>query len=161
MTSTVKPEKSSKLEQSVANQNHTVVMIMPDINPYRVHSPREIEGESEELQNVDYQDGNEFIYLDTNELPDIETTPTYLDHHQLNQHNESMAMVTVGCVVLGMFVFLIVMVILRRLTRRRRVDHEDDFQETMKQIKLDPAKIVYPPMPSKTSFDVQNYLKLI
>lgn len=81
--------------------------------------------------------------------------PQYVsDHHVVSHHEESIAMVTVGCLILGMLVFLLAMVYIRRITRRIPVSRDDidleaDFQKVQKPYKLEPSKIVHQPLPRK------------
>lgn len=88
--------------------------------------------------------------------------PQYVsDHHAVSHHEESIAMVTVGCLVLGMLIFLLAMVYIRRITRKipssRDIDPEADLQKTQKPYHLEPSKIVHQPLPSKNEcFTVVN-----
>lgn len=100
-----------------------------------------------------------YILLDVtgNEIPEqLEPLkhPQYVsDHHVVSHHEESIAMVTVGCLILGMLVFLLAMVYIRRITRRipssRDIDPEADLQKAHKPYILEPSKIVHQPLPSK------------
>lgn len=97
---------------------------------------------------IDSVDG--YIILDVdNGLEQLKHPQYVTDHHAVQHHDETIAMVTVGCLILGMFVFLLAMVYIRRITRRlpasRDIDVESDMQKPQK---LEPSKIVHQPLPS-------------
>lgn len=104
---------------------------------------------SEDYKHViDNIDG--YIILDTeNEIETLKHPQYVTDHHSVSHHDESIAMVTVGCLILGMFVFLLAMVYIRRITRRvppsAHIDPEADLQ---KPYKLEASKIIHEPLPS-------------
>jgi hypothetical protein len=120
----------------------------------------EIRTANEELRQHTLNDNNEFIIVDVsgNEITDFEPLkhPQYVtDHHAVSHHEESIAMVTVGCLILGMLVFLLAMVYIRRVTRRvpasRDLDLESDLQKTQRPHILQPSKIMHQPLPGKFS----------
>lgn len=119
----------------------------------------EIRNANEDLRQQIIEDGNGYIILDVseNEIHNLEPLkhPQYVtDHHVVGHHEESVAMVTVGCLVLGMLVFLLAMVYIRRITRRVQAsrDIEADLQDIQKPHKLEPTKIVHAQLPSKIIF---------
>lgn len=121
----------------------------------------EIKTANEELRHQTIDDNNGFIILDVseNDINDFEPLkhPQYVtDHHAVSHHEESIAMVTVGCLILGMLVFLLAMVYIRRVTRRlppsRDIDPEADLQKFHRQHILEPSKIIHEPLPS--SYDL-------
>lgn len=104
-----------------------------------------------EVQDVD---GYIFLDISENEIHDLEPLkhPQYVsDHHSVAQHEENIAMVTVGCLILGMLIFLLAMVYIRRVTRRvpSSRDIEADMQMPQKQHIFGPTKIHHTPLPSK------------
>lgn len=97
---------------------------------------------SEEYRYQEVQDIDGIIYFETsgNEIPELEPLkhPQYVsDHHAVAHHEEAIAMVTVGCLILGMLIFLLAMVYIRRVTRRvpspRSIDPEADLQKPQMQ----------------------------
>lgn len=97
---------------------------------------------SEEYRYQEVQDIDGIIYFETsgNDIPEIEPLkhPQFVsDHHAVAHHEETIAMVTVGCLILGMLIFLLAMVYIRRITRRvpssRIVDPEADMQKPQMQ----------------------------
>lgn len=119
----------------------------------------EIRNANEDLRQQIIEDGNGYIILDVseNEIHNLEPLkhPQYVsDHHVVGHHEESVAMVTVGCLVLGMLVFLLAMVYIRRITRRVQAsrDIEADLQDIQKPYKIEPTKIVHAQLPSKKIF---------
>ena len=105
---------------------------------------------SEEFQPrvIDTIDG--YIILDAeNEIEPLKHPQYVSDHHTVHHHEESIAMVTVGCLVLGMLVFLLAMVYIRRITRRlpARDDPEADMQKPYK-FEAPKIKIIHEPLPS-------------
>lgn len=118
----------------------------------------ELKNADEELQQRVLNDIDGYILVDVagNEIHSIEPLkhPQYvIDHHAVNHHDESIAMVTVGCLVLGMLVFFLAMVYIRRVTRRipasRDIDPEADMQKAEKPQRLHSSKIVHEPLPSR------------
>lgn len=118
----------------------------------------EIKRAKEELGQEVVEDIDGYILLDVsgNEIRELESLkhPQFVsDHHAVSHHEESIAMVTVGCLILAMLVFLLAMVYIRRITRRvpasRDIDLEADFQKPQAPHKLEPSKIVHEPLPSR------------
>lgn len=103
-------------------------------------------------QYIDDADGYILLDVSGNELEQLKHPQYVTDHHAVSHHEESIAMVTVGCLILGMLVFLLAMVYIRRVTRRvpATIDIEAEFQKPQKQSKLEPTKIVHEPLPSKS-----------
>lgn len=113
----------------------------------------------DKIVEIEYKKANEeygqnvidgYIILDSeNEIEPLKHPQYVSDHHTISHHEESIAMVTVGCLILGMLVFLLAMVYIRRITRRlpatRDIDPEADMQ---KPYKLEATKIVHQPLPS-------------
>lgn len=105
-------------------------------------------------QYIDDIDGYILVDVSGNEITDHSEAlkhPQYVtDRHAVHHHEESIAMVTVGCLILGMLVFLIAMVYIRRVTRRvpSTTDIEAEFQCPEKPHKLELSKIVHKPLPS-------------
>lgn len=97
---------------------------------------------------IDNIDG--YIILDTeNELEPLKHPQYVTDHHTVSQHDENIAMVTVGCLILGMLVFLLAMVYIRRITRRVPASIDIDPEADLKKpYKLEASKIVHEPLPS-------------
>lgn len=120
----------------------------------------EVKQANEELRQQLIDDVNGYILFDVsdNEIHDVVEPlkhPQYVsDHHVVGHHDENIAMVTVGCLILGMLVFLLAMVYIRRITRRvpasRSIDTEADFQAMEKPYKLEPTKAFHSQWPSKT-----------
>jgi hypothetical protein len=105
---------------------------------------------SEEYRHQIIDVDTPFIILDTdNDLEPLKHPQYVTDHHAVNHHDESIAMVTIGCLILGMLVFLLAMVYIRRITRRVPasidIDPEADLQ---KPHKLEASKIIHKPLPS-------------
>lgn len=114
----------------------------------------EVRKANEELRYHAVDDADGFIYLDIpdNEVHNIETLkhPQYIsDHHSVVHHDETMAMVTVGCVIFGMLVFLLAMVYIRRVTRRVQSsrDIEAYLQKPNKLQSMGSIKTVQAPLP--------------
>jgi hypothetical protein len=110
----------------------------------------EYKKESEVFQPEVIDNVDSYIILDVdNELEPLKHPQYVTDHHIIHHHEESIAMVTVGCLVLGMLVFLLAMVYIRRITRRvpasRDIEVDGDMQ---KPYKLEPSRIVHEPLPS-------------
>lgn len=105
-------------------------------------------------QYIDDIDGYILVDVSGNEIQDHSEAlkhPQFVtDHHAVNHHEESIAMVTVGCLILGMLVFLLAMVYIRRVTRRvpSTADIEAEFQCPQKPHKVELSKIVHKPLPS-------------
>jgi hypothetical protein len=105
-------------------------------------------------QVLDTLDGYIIFDVNDNNLEPLKQPEPAIDHHPHGGHNhdESIAMVTVGCLILSMLVFLLAMVYIRRITRRvpasMIIDPEADLQ---KPYKLEPSKIVHEPLPRNTS----------
>lgn len=117
----------------------------------------EIEKVNHELHRQAVEDSNEFIIFDVprNELNDFEPLkhPQYVSDHHAANHQESIAMVTVGCLILGMLVFLLAMVYIRRVTRRLPASRDIDPEADLKRFqKLEPSKILHQPLPSNLKF---------
>jgi hypothetical protein len=76
-----------------------------------------------------------------------------MDHHAVSHHEESIAMVTVGSLILAMLIFLLAMVCIRRITRKvpasRDIEIAEDFQKPQNPFKLEPSKIIHEPLPSR------------
>lgn len=105
---------------------------------------------------IDTVDG--YIILDVdNNLEQLKHPQYVTDHHAIHHHEETIAMVTVGCLILGMLVFLLAMVYIRRITRRvpasRDIDPEADMQKPQK---LETSKIVHEPLPSEKFDSIIN-----
>ena len=118
--------------------------------------------------NEDYrqsvEDAGGYIYLDIseNEINNLEPLkhPQYVtDHHTVSHHEDTLAMVTVGCLILGMLVFLLAMVYIRRITRRVPTtrDIEADLQKPQNPHIFEPTKIGHKPLPCKIQISL-NYL---
>lgn len=115
----------------------------------------EIQRANEDLGQQVVEDFDGYILVDVsgNELEPLKHPQYVSDHHVVGHHEESVAMVTVGCLILGMFVFLLAMIVIRRITRRlpasRDIDVEADLQKPQKPFKLEPTKIHHQPLPSR------------
>lgn len=98
-------------------------------------------------------DAGGYIYFDASEnaIDDLESSQYVTDRHSTIHHEEYVAMVTVGCLILGMLVFLLAMVYIRRVTRRVSTtrDIEADLQKPQKPNTFEPTKIVHEPLPCK------------
>lgn len=121
----------------------------------------EIRHANEDLRQQIIEDVDGYIILDVseNEIHDLEPLkhPQYVsDHHVVGHHDESVAMVTVGCLILGMLVFLLAMVYIRRITRRlpasRNIDPEADLQKVEMPFKFEQTKTFHAQLPSKKNF---------
>jgi hypothetical protein len=106
-----------------------------------------------EKQLVDEPTGYIFVDVSGNEIEPLKHPQYVTDHHVSGHHEEAVAMVTVGCLVLGMCIFLIIMVYIMR-KQQPRDRHERDiefidprFEST--KTKLPPSKIVHEPLPSE------------
>lgn len=118
----------------------------------------EYKKESENFQPEVIDNIDSYIILDVeNGLEPLKHPQYVTDHHVIHHHEESVAMVTVGCLVLGMLVFLLAMVYIRRITRRvpasRDIEIDGDMQ---KPYKLEPSRIVHEPLPSKKFDSIIN-----
>lgn len=116
----------------------------------------EIKKASEELPEHFITETDEYIIVDVagNEIEPLKHPQYVTDHHSVSHHEESIAMVTVGSLIFGMCIFLILMVyIIRKQNspRGRDVEIIDPRFETTKS-KLPPSKIVHQPLPSKLRF---------
>lgn len=104
---------------------------------------------------IDDSDGYIFVDVAGNEIEPLKHPQYVTDHHSVSHHDENIAMVTVGCVVFGMCIFLILMIyILRKQQPRDRDVEEIDPQFATKKAKLPPSKIVHEPLPSLYFFIV-------
>lgn len=115
---------------------------------------------SKDIPNEVMEDVDGYIILDVpNELEPLKHPQYVTDHHAVHHHEETIAMVTVGCLILGMLVFLLAMVYIRRITRQlpvsRDIDNEADMQ---KPYKIDSSKIVHEPLPSMKFQSLINLL---
>ncbi|KAG5666277.1 hypothetical protein PVAND_017588 [Polypedilum vanderplanki] len=111
----------------------------------------EMEKAKENLANEIVEEADGYIFVDVtgNEIEPLKHPQYVTDHHLVGHHEETVAMVTVGCLVLGMCIFLIIMVyIMRKQQSRddRDVEFIDPRFETKKS-KLPPSKIVHEPLP--------------
>lgn len=105
---------------------------------------------------LQHADGYVVVDVSENEIRDLEPLkhPQYVsDHHSISQHDETIAMVTVGCLILGMLVFLLAMVYIRRITRKVpshqvHLDLEADWKKTLEPNKMKPTKIIHESLPS-------------
>lgn len=110
------------------------------------------------------QDADGYVVVDVaeNEIRDLEPLkhPQYVsDHHTVSQHEETIAMVTVGCLILGMLVFLLAMVFIRRIIRKvpshhGHLDLEADWKKTLEPNKMSPTKIIHEALPSRKHFEI-------
>lgn len=133
----------------------------------------DVQGSIDKIVEMEFTKANEdfrhqveeaggYIYLDVseNEITELEPLkhPQYVtdNHPDHAHHGETLAMVTVGCLVLGMLVFLIAMVYIRRITRRVPAtrDIEADLQKPQNPYMFEPSKIVHNPFPSKQELDI-------
>lgn len=119
---------------------------------------------NEDFRQHEIEEADGYIYLDVseNEISELEPLkhPQYVsDHHDVSHHEETLAMVTVGCLILGMLVFLLAMVYIRRITRRVPSirDIEAELQKPQKPEIFQSTKIVHEPLPSKRKILSPNY----
>lgn len=138
----------------------------------------DVQGSIDKIVEMEFTKANEdfrhqveevggYIYLDVsdNEINELEPLkhPQYVtehhdhhDHHDVGQHGETLAIVTVGCLILGMLVFLLAMVYIRRITRRvpSSRDIEADLQKPQKPDIFGTTKIVHEPLPCKNDLSI-------
>lgn len=120
----------------------------------------EIKKASEELHGtlITEPDGYIFVDIGGNEIEPLKHPQYVTDHHNTHHHEESIAMVTVGSLIFGMCIFLILMVYIIRkqnVPRERDVEIIDPHFET-KKTKIPPSKIVHEPLPSAWEFRKVN-----
>lgn len=118
----------------------------------------EIKKASEEMSGNYLTEPEGYIILDVagNEIEPLKHPQYVTDHHSVNHHDESIAMVTVGSLIFGMCIFLILMVYIIRkqnAPRERDIEIIDPRFESTKS-KLPPSKIVHEPLPSKINFNL-------
>jgi hypothetical protein len=115
----------------------------------------EIKKAKEEFEHQLAEEPEGFIFVDVsgNEIEPLKHPQYVTDHHLSHHHEETVAMVTVGCLVLGMCIFLIIMVYIMRKQQPRERDPRDiefiDPRFESKKTKLPPSKIVHEPLPSR------------
>lgn len=116
--------------------------------------------ESEQRHLVEESEGILVFDIEGNEVDTIKHPQYVTDHHAANHHDESIAMVTVGCLILGMFVFLILMFYIRRITRKvpssAMIQQYIDPEFGMKKPQPPPSlasQIKHDPLPGKLVFN--------
>lgn len=113
----------------------------------------EIKKANEELSGHYITEPEGYIIVDVtgNEIEPLKHPQYVTDHHAVNHHEDSIAMVTVSSLILGMCIFLILMVyIIRKQNSPRERDVEIiDPRFEVKKSQMPPSKIVHEPLPSK------------
>lgn len=107
-----------------------------------------------------------YIILDVeNNFEPIHHPQFVTDHHAaIREHDEIVAMVTVGCVILGMMIFLLAIVYIKRATTPRPQvihDPESGFVKKEKEL-VKVAKIQHSPLPGRVVYltnDFKNYVQ--
>lgn len=112
------------------------------------------------MENDISQDFDGYILLDVagNELEPLKHPQFVTDHHAVNHHEEAIAMVTVGCLILGMLVFLLAMVYIRRITRKVPATLDIEQIDVQKPQKVAVSKIVHEPLPSRKHLITSSHL---
>ena len=112
----------------------------------------EIKKAKEDYDTPLEEESDDYVFVDIagNEIEPLKHPQYVMEHHYFaSNHDENLAMVTVGCVIFGMCIFLILMVfILRRQQRYDRDIEVIDPRFQSKKTKLPPAKIMHDPLPS-------------
>lgn len=103
-------------------------------------------------EDYDTVEDESYVFVDVggNEIEPLKHPQYVMEHHYFaNNHDENLAMVTVGCVIFGMCIFLMLMVyILRKQQRYDRDIEIVDPRFESKKTKMPPAKIIHDPLPS-------------
>lgn len=122
----------------------------------------EIKKANEEMHGtfIDEPDGYIFVDIGGNVIEPLKHHPEFVtDHHNAHHnHEENVAMVTLGCLVLGMCIFLILMVyIVRKQNAPPRVRDVEEIDPRFVITKTKtPSKIVHEPLPSKESLEIPS-----
>lgn len=109
----------------------------------------EIKKAKEDYDTPEEDESYVFVDVAGNEIEPLKHPQYVMEHHYFaSNHDENLAMVTVGCVIFGMCIFLMLMVyILRKQQRYDRDIEVVDPRFESKKGKLPPAKIIHDPLP--------------
>jgi hypothetical protein len=111
----------------------------------------EIKKAKEDFGEFQEPDGYILVDVTGNEIEPLKHPHFITDHHALDEHHrheENVAMVTVGCLVFAMLMFLVIMLyIMRRQSSHDRDIEEIDPKFESRKSVLPPSKIVHQPLP--------------
>ncbi|KAL7039837.1 hypothetical protein ACKWTF_000134 [Chironomus riparius] len=145
--------------------NHYMKMGLNESDPQQsVNKLMEMEiKKAKEDYDTPEEEDESYVFVDVagNEIEPLKHPQYVMEHHYFaSNHDENLAMVTVGCVIFGMCIFLMLMVyILRKQQQYDRDIEVIDPRFESKKTKMPPAKIIHdslPRIPNRSSLKKQR-----